>query len=442
MELLTIDEKVYIIGIISIITFFLTKSLLSKNKLEIFSPIVFIGLVYLVYTVIGPLIFINIDMKVFPKHFMRQFYKPAWFGSFLSILSIFFGYFIYSNGSKIIKQYDNKYNKMFFIALIINIIGISLYAIANPSRFIAQLNPFSNSVFSETGEFGGFMNYLNMGINFLIVGNALMLLSMKKLNLLSSKFWVFILFLLLSLSIYSSLGFRYRILLLFSTLMVAYYLSVQKRPPLTVILIVLPIFIMSMGIIGIIRNHNKGLNLSKLDRRPNQSYLLTAFKETNIFPISGVIIKAVPEKVDFVGNDILINTIMLPIPRKFYPEKNTDQYIRDPIKVYKELEQIDAHKWAAMLFFSEWYIAYGWYGLIGISFILGFIYRRIWEWTKTNIDNRYAIVVYSISLSFLYFFITRGYLPGALTIFVFTVLPANIVRFFGRLNIFENRELT
>ncbi len=434
-ESLYFNEKMYVIGIVTILIISFFRPIVSKNKLEIFSPIVFIGLIYLIYTVIGPLIFINIDMKVFPREFIRQFYEPAWKGSFLSIVSVYLGYSFILKKKRESKPYINKYNKIFIIALTINLLGILMYAIANPSRFISQMNPFNASHFAESGEFGGFLNYLNMGINFLIVGNSMMLLSMKRLNILSPKFWTFLIFLVLSLSIYSSLGFRYRILLLFSTLMISYFLSIKKRPPLILIAVILPVFIMSMGVIGIIRNHNKGLNLSKLDNKSDANYLLAGFRETNIFPISGVVIKAVPEKVDFVKNDILINTIMLPIPRKFFPDKNTDQYIRDPIKVYPELERIEAHKWAAMLYFSEWYIAYGWYGLMGISFLLGFIYRRIWEWTKLNINNRFAVVVYAVSLSFLYFFITRGYLPGALTIFVFTVLPANIGRFFGRLTL-------
>jgi len=209
----------------------------------------------------------------------------------------------------------------------------------------------------------------------------------------------------------------------------------------TYIIILLPVFIMAMGVMGIIRNHEKGLNVSKLKRNKNDNYLLVGFRETNIFPISGAVIKAVPERVNFVYSDIFINTLILPIPRKFLPNKNTDKYIRDPIKTYEELEAIDAHKWAAMLYFAEWYIAFGWIGLIVISFVLGFTYRRLWEWTKVNINNNYVLVIYASSLSFLYFFITRGYLPGALTIFIFSVFPSSIARFIGRLKIYNRQDL-
>jgi len=88
LDNLTSIEKVYVFGLIIIILFSIVKSMLSKNKIEIFSPIIFIGLIYTIYTVIGPMIFVNIDMKIFPKEFMRQFYEPAWRGSFYSLLFV------------------------------------------------------------------------------------------------------------------------------------------------------------------------------------------------------------------------------------------------------------------------------------------------------------------------------------------------------------------
>ena len=239
-----------------------------------------------------------------------------------------------------------------------------------------------------------------MAINFLIAGNALLLLSIKKLKLYNFKFWIFILFVLLTISIYSSLGFRYRILLLFSTLIIAYYLSIKKRPSLLIIAVILPVFIISMGVIGMTRSYEKGLNIKKLNKSKDANYLLAAFKETNIFPISGVVLKTVPDKVDYVYGDIFISALISPIPRKFLPQKNIDKHIRDPIKRYKQLTRIAAQRWAMMLYFAEWYIAYGWFGLIVISLLLGFGYRRLWQWTKKNINNRYVIVIYSVSVAF------------------------------------------
>lgn len=436
---MTFYERTYLILISAIILLILVKAVFSKNKLEIFSPIVFIALIFLVYTVIGPLIFMNFDFNVFPKRFIRQFYLPAWKGSFVSLLFIYIGYEFWGKRAKKIKEYRPKLNKMFLVALTINITGLLLYAMVNPQRFILQLNPFSGVRFPQSTDLGGFIHYFETAINFLIAGNALMLVSLKKINIFDIKFWVFLFFLIITFSIYSSLGFRYRLLLLVVTIFVAYFLNQKKRPSLLYLLLLIPAFISFMGLMDKVRSHDKGIVLKRLKKSKDDNFLIEAFRETNIFPISGVIIKAVPEKVDYVYTDIFVNTLLLPIPRKFYPEKNTDAYIREPIKVYKQLAKIDAHKWAAMLFFSEWYIAFGWFGLAGISFFLGFIYRRIWEWTKENINNGYIIVIYATSLSFLYFFITRGYLPGAVTIFAFSVMPSGIARFFGRLRLKDNK---
>jgi hypothetical protein len=433
--MLILQEKIYIVLIIILIIHFIIKSVISVNKLEVFSPIVFIALIFLVYTVIGPLIFLNFDFNIFPEKFIRQFYLPAWKGSFFSLLFIYIGYIFFGKRVKRIKKYIPKPNKMFLVALAINLTGIFLYALANPTRFYLQLNPFSGIRFPQSSDLGGFTNYFVTAINFLIAGNALMLISIKKISVFSTKFWVFIIFMVITFSIYSSLGFRYRLLLLGVTVFVSYFLNIKSRPSLIYLILIIPIFIGFMGFMSKIRSHDRGLIIKNLDKNKDDNFLIDAFKETNIFPISGVVIKAVPEKVDYVYTDIFLNAMLLPIPRKFYPEKNTDSYIRKPIKAYKQLAKINAENWAAMFFFSEWYIAFGWFGIIGISFFLGFIYRRIWEWTKENINNGYIIVIYATSLSFLYFFITRGYLPGAITIFAFSVFPSNIARFFGRLRL-------
>lgn len=405
---LFLNEKIYMVILTMFIIFVFIKSIVSKNKIDVFSPMVFISIIYLMYTVIGPLVFLNFEMDVFPGGFTRQFYEPAWLASMISLFSIYFGYSIYLKKRQPIRNYSLSYSKMFMIAIGINLMGLFLYGIVNPGRLIAQLNPLSVSHFHETSEAGGFINYLNSAINFLIVGNSLLLLSIKRISLFNKRFWVFIFFLLITFSIYSSLGFRYRLLLLFVSLFVSYYLKKGTRPSFILAGIIVPLFIAVMGIIGLTRSYGSGLDLSALENSGNQNAIVSGFRETNVFPISGAVIKAVPERVDFVYTEIIRNAILFPIPRKFILNKDTDSYIRNPIKAYKPFREIGAQTWAAMLFFAEWYAAFGWFGLIGISIFLGIFYRRLWERVNINIQNEYFIVEYAIYLSFLYLIITRS----------------------------------
>ncbi|MEL6718477.1 MAG: O-antigen polymerase [Bacteroidota bacterium] len=434
------NEPIYVCLLIFLILSTLIKSLVSNNNIQIFSPIFFISVVYLVYTVIGPLVFLNLDVITFPKGFMRKYYEPAWLGSLLSLIAINIGYCITFKKVRPIKLKPLDISrKLFFAGVIINLIGLSLYCISNPSRFFAQLNPFAVASFGESTNVGGFVNYLVLSINFLITGNGLLMLSIRKIRPFNFKTILFLFFFLLTLSLYLSIGFRFRILILLVSLFVAYYIKKNSRPNFIYMFTFLFIIIMFLGVIGKLRTYSSGLDLSKINDN-QESSIVTGLRDTNTFQFSGVVIATVPKRLDYVYFDIIISTLVFPIPKKLYPNKKTDEHIRNPIRIYPTLSSINAHNWAAMLFFAEWYTAFGWFGVIFVSLLLGFWYRRLWEWLKQYRQDEFKVLIYAICLSYLYIIISRGYFPFIVMNSFFIILPSVIALFCRRIKFIINNE--
>lgn len=396
----------------------------SKNKLSVFSPIAFITLIYFIYTVVGPLIFLTGDFQIFPETFIRPFFTTAWQGSIVSIGFIMLGYYLPASvriKPGAIQQY--RPDKVFKVGFFLCCFGLLFYGLSDPGRMIAQINPLAVAEFEGEEHISGIANYLSASINFVIPGLCLMMLSLKK-ELFTTRNLIFLFILLLSFALFVSIAFRYRILVLLVALIVTYYLYKRKRPSIVFSTVVVFVCIIFIGIVGETRSYGAGLNLDKLEDKESADLLMDGFKDANIFQISGAVMRAVPSRVDYVGWHIFRNAIILPIPRSIIPNKDTDSYIRNPIKSYRPLRAISAHRWAAMLYFAEWYIAFGWVGIIGVSFILGRIYKKLWVRALTDLSNPFNIVTYAVSLGFLYIIISRGYFPFIFMSFFFLILPA------------------
>jgi oligosaccharide repeat unit polymerase len=87
----------------------------------------------------------------------------------------------------------------------------------------------------------------------------------------------------------------------------------------------------------------------------------------------------------------------------------------------------DAYGGAAYMSFAEWYLAFGWPGLIGFHFLLGLLFRWLWRWYLLRQYNPLALVVYASSVAYLYVVFSRGYLSQTVTLFSFSVLPGIII---------------
>ena len=128
-----------------------------------------------------------------------------------------------------------------------------------------------------------------------------------------------------------------------------------------------------------------------------------------------------PTKFDYIGWDPVVQAILFPIPRQLWTEKPSGEYIR----IYEQLYGSgDIGKGVAVMSYGEYYLAFGYVGVVVGYLLLGIGYKKLWLWMLANRSNEAAIILYCIAVCFMYVVISRGYLPQITMLFSFTVLPA------------------
>ncbi len=421
--------------ILALITISLTSVwiMVKRDQIGLLSPLPFIVATFLFYCVVGPWMMLSNEWQIFPEKFIRPFYTRAWEGSLISMISLISGYFFFLKKISLPEKQPDYAPRAFRLGALISILGILLYAIVDPARFVEQLNPFSAGKTSFSLDPEGFTNYLNLCLNFSIAGSSLMLISRKRAGILHIHTWILIIIISIIMMLFLSQGFRFRMVVLLVSLIISFYLLQRRAPSTLWFTLLVPFIITIMGLIGTARNYGYGLELSRVTKSRNVSLFAEGFRDANVFPISGAVMTSVPERVPYHGFRIIRNILLTPVPSAIIPDKNIDGYIRKPIRVYAPLRDIKAHEWAAMLFFAEWYVIFGWSGLIFISFVLGAASASLWNFVRKRADNRYALTIYATSFSFIFVFITRGYIPFAMTTFFFMVIPAFVLQFWSKL---------
>jgi hypothetical protein len=131
--------------ILALITISLTSVwiMVKRDQIGLLSPLPFIVATFLFYCVVGPWMMLSNEWQIFPEKFIRPFYTRAWEGSLISMISLISGYFFFLKKISLPEKQPDYAPRAFRLGALISILGILLYAIVDPARFIEQLNPFS-----------------------------------------------------------------------------------------------------------------------------------------------------------------------------------------------------------------------------------------------------------------------------------------------------------
>ena len=85
---------------------------------------------------------------------------------------------------------------------------------------------------------------------------------------------------------------------------------------------------------------------------------------------------------------------------------------------------------AAINNYGEYYLMFGWLGIIVGSFIFGLILKKLWIWILIHKDEEIAIPLYLLNISFIYMVISRGYLSQQFQIYAFSIFPIVLIYIF------------
>lgn len=421
---LTLSEQLPVLGILGVVIHILYKAFRNKKDyITFWSPMTFLSIISIYYFIVGPLVALSQGKTYFKLVEHRDFFYGAWLASFLMLLFIYFGYLTASRPFRF--RVNNMKNEGALSKLLVRIyiIVLLLFSVYTGSSFFLYLNPFADNIV-ELGYAGAFANYLILSINILIPVIGLATILWKRGRF---KFGWLVVFTLFASFIYMSFGFRYRLVILFVSTACCYFISIKSRPSLPTLIIALTLGISLMGFLGITRNYFSGLTLSRAEGSSATDVFFAGFEESKIFMTSGMIINRLPnDKNDYIHLDPVIEAIAIPIPRVLWPGKPSGDHIFYVYELYNPRNP-GISTGAAWLLYGEFYLMFGWIGIILGSFFLGRILKKLFLWMKLNVDNPFAVVIYSTSLGTLYFIISRGYLPQHVMLFFFTIFPGYLI---------------
>ncbi len=393
--------------------------LMSKNYYAIFSPISVVCLTYFYYALLGPLYYLATQGQevIVRTYNLRDYYLPAMLGCVVSFYFILLGY--------ITKQSfkSRKFGIYFPVSSLqlrnvgfrVIVIAFVMFTIFSGGDIISRIN-FLDTTKSAQDFSGSFASYLMLSINFLIVGVILTFFYYfnKKILLI----FLFIFGIIISLFINEA--FRYRIVILILSLFWAYHLYRKKKPNLVFLASTLIPFFLLMGLLEVARVYGRGIDVKRVENVQYTDLAEKSLNETDVFWATGLFMEKVLEYNDYTYFDFLINAIAAPIPRKLWPSKPDGNYI---LSTNDELFE-GTGRGQAYLNFSEYYLSFGWLGVIVISFLWGYFFKTVWLWFLQYKEHPLAITAISVFNAFIYVIISRNYFTQHLTLFFFTVYPA------------------
>jgi oligosaccharide repeat unit polymerase len=414
----TAEEFTPFIMIVCVIVFTLLYNY-KQGYLEFWSPLTIVMVVYFYYCCIGPYEAV-ISGGTFDRfQNMRRYYPSAFWGAFISLLSFMAGYYFRGRSGQFKIVPSIPIESLFSFGKKIYFIGFILFTISTGGNVGKLINPLDAENVAQAS--GSFANYLSLSLNFIIPGIVMIFLYFVTTG---KKFVWFIVPFAVAMGIFVTLGFRYRIVLLLASMAIVYFQAKKRRPNPVLLIGGFALIVALMGIINLTRTYGSGLRIDRLEGKSTENFYQSGLEEAMIFQTSGAVIDVVPKRYPHVGWTPVVSAILFPLPSALFKGKNSGEYL---FKILDVIYGKQYSKGAAMMSYGEYYLAFGWPGIMIGFFLLGLLFRSLWNWFKVNSKNPLVGVAYAVSVTYLYVALSRGYLPQVVMLFFFTAFPVYVI---------------
>jgi hypothetical protein len=176
------------------------------------------------------------------------------------------------------------------------------------------------------------------------------------------------------------------------------------------------------GFVGLTRSYGRGLDLSAVEERSAGEIFAEGLGgESQVFLTTSGMMAITPGLYPYVGLQPLISVLQFPIPKAWFPDKDTFGYLKRAIETLFNSPSLGLG--AALLCYGEWFLMAGWPSLILMSVLLGWLLRCLWNWLLIRQTEPLALTLYALSVSFVYLVVSRGYLAQVVAGAVFTLGP-------------------
>lgn len=398
-------------------------------QVELFKPTLVLAAILVYYTIFGPLQALAAGLWLERGLFDRRADMVlGWAGAAVFYGSVLFGFYQFSTprlNRRMIGPMDP--DRLHRFGSSICVVGLALFTVVAGVRIFAYINPFATRYLLRGTEgpsiFGGegANNYLLLSLNFLIPGIILQFTSWvctrKKMSEL--LFW-----LVIALGIFTSLGFRYRIVIVLVPCLLIWYLLRQRRPKLVVLGIAASLLVLMAGFIQLTRIYGYGLSTTALQGSSAGEVFSEGLSDSQVFLTTSAMISSIPKNYPYVGLQPFISVLQFPIPKAWWPQKDTYSYMQDAIASFFTHPTLgNLGEGAFVLCYGEWYLMGGWLALVAMSVLFGWMLRCLWNWFLLRRYEPLAVAIYALTASYLYMVVSRGYMAQIVAGFVFTIAP-------------------
>ena len=395
-----------------------------RSIFRFFAPPFMVSLFFLVYFLVGPLsVLISGDTFLLGTD-MRAVFKPAWLAATVGLSAIWAGYYA-PIGLMVARRFrssDIDLHRYRACAMLFTAIGcaslIGWLALSGEVLEIlgTAFGRAPQTIFEEAARF----NYLYLGMSLAFVG-IFMGLAVRTMSMPLA-----LALLMPVVLVFAAIGFRSRLVFALGGLTVIMHLRRGSRPKIWLLSLLLAGLLITFGLLGTTRQYYTGIDLSRLADRSAVELYRDSLGETNTFFALGAVMDVVPATYGFAGFDPLYNALIMPVPRFVWPAKPYPEYLSViPTAIGTEAA---AHAGMALPFIGEYYVGFGFPGIVVMCFIFGIACRTLWVWYCQNPTDPTMMVIYALALPFIYYAMSRGYLAQVFSDFCFTLLPALVAR--------------
>ena len=225
----------------------------------------------------------------------------------------------------------------------------------------------------------------------------------------------------LLISLFFSYGWRFIIYILVLGFLITRNRILGKKIKASQMTILVVALLLFSVFTGAVRNDIRNGNKSDFEGFNVENISATLESNFNIYKTYYGVVNTYPEKADyFYGQACFYYPIIMWIPRYVWPEK---PYGTEFPAGKALLKSCPSALKQAMSFpnIYEYYIDFGWIGVVVFSFVIGIICRKMLD--LYNSASIYKVIEYALFIGFLIQFINRGYIAQLLTLLVFLYVP-------------------
>jgi hypothetical protein len=230
--------------------------------------------------------------------------------------------------------------------------------------------------------------------------------------------------------VYVSIGFRYRLVVLWLAAGMLVYLRAGKRPSLATLLPGAAVAFGVVGWVGWARTYFRSAGAVGGLTTDRRRLLLGALSDTRIFETFTAVLELVPNYVRFAHFKPLLYIFILPFPRFLWHGKPMPTWL-DDVRTSIGTPYSESAG-AAVPHFGEYYMAFGWPGLVIGSLLFGMAVKLLWRWYRADPGDPWRQAIFSLNTAFLFVAVIRGYAAQIVQEWCFIVLPAVVLVWLAR----------